>query len=87
VGGQAEDEIAVDRRQMGSDQRDRREMEATVGQHLEHDRVLPGDTSGRDAQVGLGSGQVKALGAVLEHGWRRLAGVQPTRVDFADVGH
>ena len=39
----------------------------------------------RDPQVGLGLGEVEALGAVDEHRGRGFAGVEPALVDLADV--
>ena len=48
--------------------------------------MLPGRPGGRDAQVGLGLGEMETLRAVGEHGRRGLTGVEPARVHLADVG-
>ena len=47
--------------------------------------MLSRGAGGGDAQVGLGLGEVEDLGAVREHRGRGLAGVEPARVDLADV--
>ena len=48
--------------------------------------MLPCGARGRDAQVRLELGEVEHLRAVGEHRGRGLAGVEPARVHFPDVG-
>jgi hypothetical protein len=48
--------------------------------------MLPRGASGGDAEVGLGVREMEALRAVREHRGRGLTGVEPARVDLADVG-
>jgi hypothetical protein len=86
VGCPLEEHVPVLRAEVGSEHRDRGEVEAAVRQHGQDDRVLPGSARSRDAQVGLGPREVETLRAVLEHGGRGLANVEPADVDLANVG-
>jgi hypothetical protein len=79
-------EVPVPGSQVRRDHRDRGEVEPPVGEHGQEHRVLPGGASSGDAQVGLRPREVETVRAVLEHGRHGLAGVEPARVDLADVG-
>jgi hypothetical protein len=55
-------------------------------EHREKHLVLPGGSGDGDAPIGLGLREVQLLRTVREHRGKRLAGVEPSLVDLADVG-
>jgi hypothetical protein len=61
------------------------QMESTILQHLQDQRVLPGGSACADPQVGLGLGEMEDLRAVREHRRRGFARVEPALLDFSDV--
>jgi hypothetical protein len=65
--------------------RDPAQVQAAVGEHRQQPRVLASRARDRDAQVGLGLGEVEPLGAVDEHRRAGLADVEPARIDLAEV--
>ena len=87
VGCALQENLSVLRREMRSEKGDTGEVKPAVGQQVQDDRVLTGRPRGRDPQEGLVLGEVEALEAVHEHGRRRLARVEPARIDLGDVGH
>ena len=61
------------------------EVQSSVGQHGEQDRMATRGAGDGDAQVGLPLREVEAFPAVREHGRTRLAKVEPAAVDLGDV--
>jgi hypothetical protein len=64
----------------------RGQVQPPVGQHLEEDGVLAGGPGRGDAEVGLGLGEMKDLGAVGKHRGGGFAGEEAALIDFTDVG-
>jgi len=83
--GPCEDGVAVLPGEQWQQDRDSAEVHAAVAEHGEQHRVLARGAGDGDAKVGLGLREVEPLGAVDEHRWCGLAGVEPPRVHLADM--
>ena len=86
VGGALQERLPVLRGQVRRQLRDGRQVQPAVGQHAQEEGMLSRGAGGGDAEVGLGLGEVKDLGAVHEHRGRGFAGIEPAPVDLANVG-
>jgi hypothetical protein len=61
-------------------------MEATVAKPVQEGGDAPGGPGDGDAEVGLGLGEMKDLGAVGKHRGGGFAGEEAALIDFTDVG-
>ncbi len=85
VGGPLQESLPVLHGQVRRQLRDGRQVQPPVGQHGQEEGMLSRGAGGGDPEVGLGLGEVEDLGAVREHRGRGFAGVEPARVDLANV--
>jgi hypothetical protein len=85
VGSPGEHEVAILRGQMWRQQADTAQVKPPLGEQGQEHGVLPGGAGRDNAQVGLGFGEVKDLGAVTEHRSARMARVELSLVDLGDV--
>ena len=83
--GSRQQRIAILGGQVRSEQSNSRQVKTAVGQEAQEHRMLARGSSHRDAQVGLGLGQVQDVRAVREHRRRGFASKEPASVHFRDV--